>query len=97
MLRETTSRGLCGLTSSSSPPPPSFAQSPSPPRSLVRNRTQNSRVAGATQPPAQRGSGAHPGRGDCVKKGGGEEGEREGEPALGVRLRHSPSYFIVLS
>jgi hypothetical protein len=31
------------------------------------------------------------GKGDCVKEGGGEEGERD-QPkrALGVRLRHSP-------
>jgi hypothetical protein len=26
-------------------------------------------------------------KGDCVKEGGGEEGERERERALGVRLR----------
>jgi hypothetical protein len=32
------------------------------------------------------------GKGDCVKEGGGEEGERERERALGVRLRHSPKY-----
>jgi hypothetical protein len=28
------------------------------------------------------------GEGDCVKEGGGEEGERERERALGLRLRH---------
>ncbi len=32
------------------------------------------------------------GKEDCVKEGGGEEGERERERALGVRLRHSPGY-----
>jgi hypothetical protein len=32
------------------------------------------------------------GEGDCVKEGGGEEGERERERAGGVRLRHSPQY-----
>ena len=28
------------------------------------------------------------GKGDCVKEGGEEEGERERERALGLRLRH---------
>jgi hypothetical protein len=32
------------------------------------------------------------GEGDCVKEGGGEEGARERERALGVRLRHSPQH-----
>jgi hypothetical protein len=52
VLRETTSRGLCGL--------------------VCPSRT------------SERG-----GEGDSVKEGGGEEGERERERALGVRLRHS--------
>jgi hypothetical protein len=55
VLRETTSRGLCGL--------------------VCPSRT------------SERG-----GKGDCVKEGGGYEGERERERALGVRLRHSPQY-----
>ncbi len=55
VLRETTSRVLCGL--------------------VCPSRT------------SERG-----GEGDCVKEGGGEEGERERERALGVRLRHSPQY-----
>jgi hypothetical protein len=54
VLRETTSRGLCGLVC------PSHT--------------------------SERGEG------DCVKEGGGEEGERERERAGGVRLRHSPQY-----
>ena len=52
VLRETTSRGLCGL--------------------VCPSRT------------SERGA-----KGDGVKEGGGEEGEREMERALGVRLRHS--------
>ena len=32
------------------------------------------------------------GEGDCVKEGGGEEGERERERALGLLLCHSPQY-----
>ena len=32
------------------------------------------------------------GKGDCVIEGGGEEGERERERALGMRLRHNPQY-----
>jgi hypothetical protein len=32
------------------------------------------------------------GEGDCVKEGGGEEGEIERERVGGVRLRHSPQY-----
>ncbi len=52
VLRETTSRGLCGR--------------------VCPSRTSERR-----------------GEGDCVKEGGGEEGERERERALGVRLRHS--------
>jgi len=32
------------------------------------------------------------GKGDCVKEGGGEVGERERERAGGVRQRHSPQY-----
>ena len=55
VLRETTSRSLCGLVC------PSHT--------------------------SERG-----GEGDCVKEGGGEEGERERERAGGVRLRHSPQY-----
>jgi hypothetical protein len=55
VLRETTSRGLCGLVCPS-------------------------RIS-------ERG-----GEGDCIKEGGGEEGERERARALGVRLRHSPGY-----
>jgi hypothetical protein len=55
VLRETASRGLCGLVC------PSHT--------------------------SERG-----GEGDCVKEGGGEEGERERERAGGVRLRHSPQY-----
>ena len=34
------------------------------------------------------------GEGDCVKEGGGEEGERERERAGGERLRHSPQLII---
>ena len=49
MLRETTSRGLCGL--------------------VCPSRT------------SERG-----GEGDCVQEGGGEEGERESERALGLLL-----------
>ncbi len=52
VLRETTSRGLCGL--------------------VYPSRTSE-----------------HGGEGDCVKEGRGEEGERERERVLGVRLRHS--------
>ena len=55
MLRETTSRGLCGLVC------PSHT--------------------------SERG-----GEGDCVKEGGGEEGERERERAGGVRLYYSLGY-----
>ena len=51
VLRETTSRGLCGL--------------------VCPSRT------------SERGEG------DCVKEGGGEEGERERERALGLLLCHS--------
>jgi hypothetical protein len=32
------------------------------------------------------------GEGDCVKEGGGEEGERERERALGLLLCHSPGH-----
>jgi hypothetical protein len=32
------------------------------------------------------------GEGDCVKGGGGEEGERERERALGLLLCHSPRH-----
>jgi hypothetical protein len=53
VLRETTSRGLCGLVC--------------PSRTSERGR-----------------------KGDCVKEGGGEEGERVKERVLGVRVRHSP-------
>ena len=31
-------------------------------------------------------------KGYCVKEGGEEEGERERERALGMRLRHSPQH-----
>ncbi len=31
-------------------------------------------------------------KGDCVKEGGGEEGERERERALGLLLCHSPRH-----
>ena len=55
VLRERTSRSLCGL--------------------VCPSRTS-----------------ARGGEGDCVKVGGGEEGERERERALGVRLRHSPGH-----
>ena len=55
MLRETTSRGLCGL--------------------VCPSRT------------SERG-----GEGNCVKEGGGEEGERERERAVKVRLRYSLGY-----
>jgi hypothetical protein len=34
----------------------------------------------------------HGGEGDCVKEGGGEEGERERERALELLLCHSPRY-----
>ena len=51
VLRETTSRDLCGLVC--------------PSRTIERG-----------------------GEGDCVKEGGGEEGERDRERAWGVRLRH---------
>jgi hypothetical protein len=54
-LRETTSRGLCGL--------------------VCPSRTSESG-----------------GEGDCVKEGGGEEGERERERALGLLLCHSPRH-----
>ena len=52
VLREKTSRGLCGL--------------------VCPSRT------------SERG-----GEGYCVKEGGGEEGERERERAVKVRLRYS--------
>jgi hypothetical protein len=55
VLRETTSRGLCGL--------------------VCPSRT------------SERG-----GKGDCVKEGGGEEGERERERALGLLRCHSPRH-----
>ena len=55
VLRETTSRGLCGL--------------------VCPSRT------------SERG-----GEGDCVKGGGGEEGEREREGARKVRLHYSLGY-----
>jgi hypothetical protein len=55
VLRETTSRGLCGL--------------------VCPSRT-----------------GERGGEGDCVKEGGGEEGERKRERALGLLLRHSPRH-----
>jgi hypothetical protein len=55
VLREMTSRGLCGLV--------------------------------CTSCTSERG-----GKGDCVKEGGGEEGQCERERALGVRLRHNPQY-----
>jgi hypothetical protein len=32
------------------------------------------------------------GEGDCVKEGGGEEGERERERALGLLLYHIPRH-----
>ena len=53
VLRETTSRGLCGL--------------------VCPSRTR------------ERG-----GEGDCVKEGGGGEGERQRNRALGLQLCHSP-------
>jgi hypothetical protein len=56
VLRETTSRGLCGLVSCPS-------------------RT------------SERG-----GEGDCVKGGGGGEGGRERQRALGLLLCHSPGH-----
>ena len=56
MLRETTSRGLCGL--------------------VCPSRT------------SERG-----GEGNCVKEGGGEEGERERERARKVRL-HTLHYSL---
>ena len=55
MLRETTSRGLCGL--------------------VCPSRT------------SERGE-----EGDCVKEGGGEQGERERERALGLLQCHSPRH-----
>jgi hypothetical protein len=55
VLRETTSRGLCGL--------------------------------GCPSRTSERG-----GEGDCVKGGGGEEGERERERAREVRLHYSLGY-----
>jgi hypothetical protein len=55
VLRETTSRGLCGLVC------PSHT--------------------------SERG-----GKGDCVKEGGGEEGERERARALWLLLCHSPRH-----
>ena len=55
VLRETTSRGLCGL--------------------VCPTRTR------------ERGE-----EGYCVKEGGGEEGERERERAVKVRLRYSLGY-----
>ena len=55
VLRETTSRGQCGL--------------------VCPSRT------------SERG-----GEGYCVKEGGGEEGERERERAVKVRLRYSLGY-----
>jgi hypothetical protein len=55
VLRESTSRGLCGLVC------PSRA--------------------------SERG-----GEGDFVKEGGGEEGERERERALGLLLCYSPRH-----
>ena len=55
VLRETTSRGLCGL--------------------VCPSRT------------SERG-----GEGDCVKEGGGEDGERERERALGLLLCHNPAH-----
>jgi hypothetical protein len=36
------------------------------------------------------------GEGDCVKGGGGEEGERERERALGVLLRHNTHTHSIL-
>ena len=35
-------------------------------------------------------------KGDSVKEGGGKEGERERERALGVRLRHNPQLRLIL-
>jgi hypothetical protein len=55
VLRETTSRGLCGL--------------------------------GCPSRTSERG-----GEGDCVKEGGGEEGERKRERALGLLLCHRPGH-----
>ena len=55
VLRETTSRSLCGLVC------PSHT--------------------------SERG-----GEGDCVKEGGGEEGEHESERAMGLLLCHSPRH-----
>ncbi len=55
VLRETTSRGLCGL--------------------VCPSRTSE-----------------HGGEVDCVKEGGGEEGDREREGALGLPLCHSPQH-----
>ena len=55
VLRETTSRDLCGLVC--------------PSRTIERG-----------------------GEGDCVKEGGGEEGERVQGRALGLLLWHSPRH-----
>ena len=55
VLRETTSRGLCGL--------------------------------GCPSRTSERG-----GEGDCVKEGGGGEGKRERERALGLLLCHIPGH-----
>ena len=55
VLRETTSRDLCGLVC--------------PSRTIERG-----------------------GEGDCVKEGGGEEGERVQGRALGLPLCHNPGY-----
>jgi hypothetical protein len=55
VLRETTSRGLCGL--------------------VCPSRTSK-----------------HGGEGDCVKEGGGGEGERERKRALGRLLCHIPRH-----
>jgi hypothetical protein len=55
VLRETTSRGMCGK--------------------VCPSRT------------SERG-----GKGDCVKEGGGEEGERVKERALGRLLCHGPRH-----
>ena len=55
VLRETTSRGLCGL--------------------VCPSRTSERRE-----------------KGDCVKEGGAEEGERVKERALGRLLCHNPRH-----
>ncbi len=57
MLRETTSRDLCGL--------------------VCPSHTSERR-----------------GEGDCVKEGGGEEGDRERERAVKVRLCYSLGYCV---